>query len=106
MGPHERRQSIWRTLCQRRQDTIENLAAEYKVSLRTIRYDVEILSLSYPLESVRGRYGGGVRVSDWYHPNQNTLCPTQMLLLKKLALTLEDDDLAVLNSIISQFGPR
>jgi len=101
----ERRQALWNTLCQRRQDTVENLAAEFKVSPRTIRYDIETLTLSYPVETVRGRYGGGVKVSDWYHPTRRTLCPEQVALLKKVATSLTGSDLATLNSIISQFAP-
>ena len=77
----------------------------FGVSLRTIWYDIEQLSLSYPIETVCGRYGGGVKVSDWYRPARSTLCPEQMALLKKLAPSLQGDDLAVMNSIISQFAP-
>ncbi len=43
--------------------------------------------------------------SDWYHPTRTTLCPEQVALLKKLAPSLQGDDLAVLNSILSQFAP-
>lgn len=106
MSPHERRLAIWHVLCQRRQDTIYNLAAEFNVSPRTIRYDVEVLTLSYPIETVRGRYGGGVKIADWYHPTRAFLCPKQAALLKKLAPGLDEGDLSVLNSIISQFSPR
>lgn len=42
---------------------MNNLAFEFGVSIRTIRNDIDTLSLSYPLETVRGRYGGGVRAS-------------------------------------------
>lgn len=64
MDAVERRQQILELLCQRRKDTMQNLAAELGVSERTIRRDVEILTRSYPLETVCGRYGGGVRVAD------------------------------------------
>ena len=105
MSVKERRRDIWMRLLERRKDTIQNLASEFNVSPRTIRYDIDALSLSYPIETVRGRYGGGVKVSDWYHPSRNTLSPEQMGLLKKLAPNLEGDDLTVMNSIISQFAP-
>lgn len=105
MSPNERRQRLLEVLCQRRQDTMENLAAEFDVSERTIRRDVEELTISYPLETVCGRYGGGVRVAEWYHLNRKTLSPEQVALLKKLAPSLQGSDLAVMNSIISQFAP-
>jgi len=73
--------------------------------MHIIQYDIGQLALSYPIETVRSRYGGGVKVSNWYHPARSTLCREQMALLKKLAPSLRDDDLAVMNSIISQFAP-
>ena len=73
MRPNERRAAIFDALCIRRQDTVENLASEFGVSEKTIRRDIEELSCSYPIETVRGRYGGGVKVADWYHQNRKTL---------------------------------
>ena len=105
MSVKDRRQDIWMRLLERRQDTIQNLATEFNVSPRTIRYDIDALSLSYPIETVRGRYGGGVKLADWYHPSKKALSPEQMALLKKLSPTLEGDDLVIMNSIISQFAP-
>ena len=105
MSPNERRQALLEVLCRRRHDTYDNLACEFGISKRTIRYDIEMLMLSYPIETVSGRYGGGVKVADWYHHNQKTLSPEQAALLKKLAPSLQGDDLEVMNSIISQFAP-
>ena len=85
MRADERRRAIWEVLSHRRHETAQNLATEFGVSLRTIWYDIEQLALSYPIETVCGRYGGGVKVSDWYHPARSTLCREQMALLKKLA---------------------
>ena len=57
MRPNERRAAILDALCIRRQDTIANLAEEFGVNEKTIRRDIEELSCSYPIETVRGRYG-------------------------------------------------
>ena len=84
---------------------MDNLAAEFGVSEKTIRRDVEELMCSYAVETVRGRYGGGVKLSDWYHPTRSTLSPKQTALLKKLAPSLQGEDLTVMNSIFSQFAP-
>lgn len=105
MRANERRQSIWQTLCSRRHETVANLAEEHNVTTRTIRHDLSIITLSYPIETVRGRYGGGVKLADWYQPTSRTLCPEQLRLLKKIATSLEGDELTVLNSIFSQFAP-
>lgn len=60
MRINDRQQQIINLLCQRRSDTVQNLATELGVCERTIRRDIEELTLTYPLETVRGRYGGGV----------------------------------------------
>lgn len=95
---------IYAELKAKRHLTIGYLANKYNVSERTIRRDVDELTLVYPIETVCGRYGGGIKLSDWYQPTRSTLCPEQMALLKKLAPSLQGQDLVVLNSIISQFA--
>lgn len=104
LSPNERRNEIYAELRAQRHLTIGYLADKYAVSEKTIRRDVEELTLTYPIETVRGRYGGGIKLSDWYHPQQATLSPEQIALLKKLAPSLESAGLIVLNSIISQFS--
>lgn len=104
MGPSERRQEIMETLCHRRQETMANLAFESGVSIRTIRNDIDILSLSYPLETVRGRYGGGVRVADGFYINRKYLKPEQKDLLVRLRANLSGKDFAVMNGILKEFA--
>jgi len=100
----ERRAAIMKVLTARRQDKISNLAAEFGVTTRTIKTDIEELTLVYPLVTVRGRYGGGVKVEDWYHPGRKTLSPVQAQLLKKLATSLTGKDLQIMNSIFTDFS--
>ena len=104
MDAVERRQQILELLCQRRKDTMQNLAAELGVSERTIRRDVEILTRSYPLETVCGRYGGGVRVADWYHLDRQRMPPKQTALLRRLAADLRGEDLEVMEQILLKFA--
>lgn len=104
LTPSERRNEILNILCKRRFEKIENLADEFGVSVRTIKYDIEELTLAHPLETVRGRYGGGVKVTDGYYIGRNYLKPCQQELLKKLAKNLTGSDLAVMNSILSDFA--
>ena len=47
---NERRQKILEILCVRRQETMENLAQEFNVTIRTIRNDIEELTLAHPLK--------------------------------------------------------
>lgn len=104
MDAVERRQQILELLCQRRKDTMQNLAAELGVSERTIRRDVEILTRSYPLETVCGRYGGGVRLADWYHLDRQRMSPKQTALLRRLAADLRGEDLEVMEQILLKFA--
>ena len=104
MTPNERREEILNVLCQRRKDTVQNLANEFGVSVRTIKYDIDILTLAYPIEAIRGRYGGGIRIADGYYVGRKYLRPSQQELLKKLSEQLSGDDLAVMNSIFSDFA--
>lgn len=81
------------------------LASELDVGMRTIRKDITALSLTFPLLTVRGRYGGGVKLANWVHPNANKLSTRQEELLQRLKPTLVGDDLVVMNSILAQFSP-
>lgn len=104
MGPNERRMEIMEVLCQRRHDTMKNLAFEFGVTERTIRNDINILSLSYPLETIRGRYGGGVSVMDGFYMNRKYLKADQKKLLERLSTSLSGEDLSIMNSILKEFA--
>ena len=105
MSQTERRLRLLHVLCLRRHDTYNNLAHEFNVCKRTIRYDVAALMCAYPIESVCGRYGGGVWVRDDYFPYRKTLNAKQIALLTRLSAKLVGDDLATISSIIFQLAP-
>jgi len=105
MSLSERRQSLLEVLCLRRHDTYDNLAHEFNVSKMTIRRDITALICSYPIETVHGRYGGGVKIRDDYYPYRNTLSAKQIKLLIRLSAQLDGDDLATISSIIFQLAP-
>ena len=60
----ERRIEIIRLLCRRRKETVKNIAMEFGVTERTIRRDIEVLCISYPIYTKRGRIDGGVSLID------------------------------------------
>ena len=101
---NDRQQQLISLLCQRRSDSIQNLAMELGVCERTIRRDIEELTLTYPIETVRGRYGGGVRMGDWYFQDRPKLTPKQTALLKRLAIGLHGEDLDEMNRILTHFA--
>lgn len=101
---NDRQQQLISLLCQRRSDSIQNLAMELGVCERTIRRDIEELTLTYPIETVRGRYGGGVRMADWYFQDRPKLTPKQTALLKRLA-SRNGEDLYPIIRKRAQEGP-
>ncbi len=106
MSASERRKKLLEALCLRRYDTFDNLAREFNVSKRTIRYDVAELMRSYPeIETVRG-YGGGIKVSDGFYLYRSSkkLTPEQCRVLKKLSAQLEGKDRDTLVSILDKFA--
>lgn len=103
MNASERRLAIWHTLCDRRHITISYIATQYQISWQTARDDVTELSLVYPIVTARG-YNGGVKLADWFDPNQQVLTPIQMDLLLRLSKTLSGNDAKVMRSIISKLS--
>ena len=106
MNATERREAIIRTLCQRRHETMENLAFEFSVTRRTIVNDIAVLSLSHPIYTMSGKYGGGVYVSDGYYLRKEFLTPEQQQLLEALGRIVNPGQREILNSIISKFGRK
>ena len=100
----ERRQAIIEYLCEVRKTTLENLAFEFNVSTRTIRTDINDLSLSYPIYTVCGRQNGGVYISDDYHLGKKYLSNEEQSLLKKLSTNASTEDRKIIESIIRRFG--
>ena len=99
----ERRQAILEILCERRHEKIDNLAFEFEVDRRTIRRDIEVLSISYPLYTTKGT-GGGVHVVDGYRIGKQYLTKEQKNLLEKLATRLTGEDFQTMQSILKKFG--
>lgn len=84
METSERRAAIMKLLCRRRHDTVKNLAAEFRVSERTIRRDIDALSLHEPIYTQSGRYGGGVYVTDNYSMERMYFSWEETALLHKI----------------------
>lgn len=103
MEAHERRTAIWYMLCRHRHTTISCLAEKYGVSHRTIRYDIEVLSRTYPIETRSGK-GGGIRLADWYRPGHEILQVEQMDFLLELVERLEGEEAKRLHDIIDRIS--
>ena len=81
MDVAERRHQLLLLLCRRRHETVSALASHFGVSARTVLRDVEALSLTYPIYTRQGRYGGGVYLVDGYAPERLYLDPDELSLL-------------------------
>ena len=103
MSTSERRREILNRLYSGEKLKREQLAAEYGVSERTIRHDVEALECEYPIETVKGRYGG-IRMSPRYRPGRKVLTKEQIAAIRKAAGFLTGEDRQALMSIIAQFS--
>ena len=111
MGTAERRKEIMRILCRRRHETISNLSEEFGVSQRTILRDIEILSVTEPIYTQCGRYGGGVYVTEDYVMSRMYMTDSELDVLHKVlafaqdksVCELNDDECKLLKTIISQY---
>jgi len=103
VGASERRMAIWHTLCMQRHVTIAYLSEKYNVSPRTIRYDIEALSRSYPIETRPGK-NGGIQLAEWFHPGSGKLRPEQMDLLLRLYRQMDGNDAAIMQDIITMLN--
>ncbi|MBE6761994.1 MAG: HTH domain-containing protein [Ruminococcaceae bacterium] len=111
MGTAERRTQIMLILCRRRHDTVLNLAKELGVSTRTILRDIEVLSITEPIYTQCGRYGGGIYVTAEYTMTRMYMTEKELAVLHKLSkladekaiCELSTDESVLLKSIISQY---
>lgn len=103
VSANERRNEIMRIMVGRRQETMQNLAAELGVTDRTIRTDIMVLTAEYPLETVRGN-GGGVKLADWYYPHKNLLSREQIKVLGDLTNVADEQQKSVLLGILRAYG--
>lgn len=98
METSKRRNAIMKLLCRRRHETIENLAIEFDVSERTIRRDIEFLSLYEPIYTQTGRYGGGVYVTENYRIDRMYFQKRESDVLTKLLTCAEHKRPCLLSS--------
>ena len=106
MNTLERRQAILEVLCERRHETTKNLMFEFKANRSTIQNDILELSLTYPIYTVSGRYGGGIYVDDDFYLGKQYLSPEQIALLEQLSTKCDKKQQEVLSSIIKKFGRK
>ena len=103
MTASERRNAILEDLCMRRFEKVSNLAFQYGVTARTIRNDILMLSLEYPIYTAQGN-GGGIYVDKNFRLGKVFLKNEQQELLERLLPGLEGKDAEVIKAILKTFG--
>ncbi len=89
---------------ERQQDTIGNLAFEFGVSSHTIRNDIRVLELEYPIYTRMGA-GGGVFIWDSSRLQQRWLAVRQRELLMDVCGALNNEQALLMKSIIGGLSP-
>ena len=101
---YERRRQLIAVLYERQNDTVGNLAFEFSVSSHTIRNDIRVLELEYPIYTRMGA-GGGVFILDSSRLQQRWLTVRQRELLMDVCGIWGDEQALMVKSIIGGFSP-
>lgn len=102
MKPDERRQAIIELLCQKRHETMKNLASEFGVSIRTICHYVKTLYWC-PL-FLQCKETWRCLFMEEYRLKSRLLTITQQKLLAQLPRILNGENLEIMLSILHDFA--
>jgi len=102
---NERRAEIMRILESSRQETKRNLASYFGVSYRTIGYDIQILTASYPLEPLGGAYGG-IKVPDDFAMYRSFFSDAQQETLIEIFPTLNKAQANAIFALLQTSGSK
>ena len=92
------------TLYERHNDIVGNRAFEFDASFNTIRNDIRVLELKYPIYTRMGA-GGGVFILDSSRLQQRWLTVHQRELLMDVCSVLDDERALLMKSIIGGLPP-
>ena len=101
---YERRRQLIAVLYERQNDTVGNLAFEFSVSSHTIRNDIRVLELEYPIDTRMGA-GGGMFILDSSRLQQRWLTVRQRELLISVCDMLDDKKALLMKCIIGGLSP-
>lgn len=91
-------------LYERHNDAVGNRAFEFDVSFHTIRNDIRVLELEYPIDTRMGA-GGGMFILDSSRLQQRWLTVRQRELLVDVCSVLDDEQALLMKSIIGGLSP-
>lgn len=105
MGTAERRAEIIRILRSGKSVTMPQLADGLGASVRTIKRDIDALSVEehYPILTVQGN-GGGVRLLDYKHPHINILSREENKVLCSVLNQVSQYEANVIRRMVATYG--
>ena len=98
----ERRQLILEYISDHRVVTMQEIANEFEICLRTAKADVSILACSHPIYTQQGG-GGGVRAMDGWYLSRRYLHDDQEALLRALLPGLTPEEQNTMEQILIAF---
>ncbi len=98
----ERHFAIIEILDKRRNESISNLAFAFNVSTRTIRTDIELLSLLFPIYTKPGIHGG-VFLMEGFSLNKRYLSEQQRQTLERILDNIDEESKYIVKGIIKEF---
>ena len=105
LNANERRALIVDFLERNKKTTRKELSAEFGVTIMTIARDISILSKTVPIYTKAGK-DGGIYIMPDYHSKKNYLTDEEANLLKSLSKKLSDEEMQIINGIISRFSKK
>ena len=98
----ERRQMIMEYISDHRVVTMQEIANEFEICLRTAKADVSILACSHPIYTQQGG-GGGVKAVDGWYLTHRYLHADQEELLRSLLTGLTPEKQKTMEQILIAF---
>ena len=103
MTSSERRKQILECLIERKNETLENLAFDFSVSIRTIQRDILELSLSYPIYTAQGN-NGGVFIDPEYCLHKQFFKSYEQECLEQMLQFANPEQQKILNGLLKKYS--
>ena len=104
----KRRIQLLKLLCKSKNEKTSHLASEFGVSDRTIRRDIQLLDLLYPIYTKQGK-NGGIRIKEGTFAEGSCFQDKVLLIMKSKqkrgTCLLSSDEIECLIYIVSEFTP-
>ena len=100
VSPYERRQRLWLIVFRKKAVTVHELAESLEVCVRTIKYDLAHMTGTYPIDTVRGKYTGCVKLEDDNIKLNGNLTDKQIDFLFRKHSEMKGNDAATMWEII------